>query len=124
MLAFQGWRQWVRVLICEDNSMIALMLEGLLEDWGHEPLGPAESFAKAMQAVQAQAPDLALVDLDLTDGRTGLRIIDTLADRGIPGIIVSGHAEHLGPDHRAVGLVRKPINETQLRRLGDSCQPS
>ncbi len=111
--AFQ--RGSVRIFICEDNAMIALMLEDLIEDFGHEPCGIADSFDTGLDGCRAAGADLALVDLDLLDGPTGLKLVEALAEEGVPSIIVSGQVDLIRQAHRAASVVRKPVVDTELR---------
>ena len=62
-----------RVLIVEDELLIALDLQDTLEDDGHEVVGIARDMATALS--HAQDASVALVDLNLTDGRTLLPIM-------------------------------------------------
>ena len=58
----------VRVLIIEDNALIALDLETQMEDLGCDVVGVAVTAAQAIDTARRTLPDLALVDLQLADG--------------------------------------------------------
>ena len=95
--------------------MIALMLEDLVEDFGHEPCGIADSFETGLKGCLSAEADLALVDLDLVDGPTGLQLVEALAERRVPSIIVSGQVDLIRQAHRAASVVRKPVVDDELR---------
>ena len=64
----------MRVLIVEDEALVALELEELLLDEGFEVVGSAANAAQAIDLGRRHRPDLALLDLNLADGLTGPRI--------------------------------------------------
>ena len=61
----------VRVLIIEDNALIALDLETQMEDLGCDVVGVAVTAGQAIDTARRTLPDLALVDLQLADGSRG-----------------------------------------------------
>lgn len=104
----------MRVFICEDNPIIAMMLEDLVADLGHTVVGMADAAGPALRACLEAGAELALVDLDLADGATGLDLVGRLAGHGVPSIIVSGQTGSVPHGHRAAALVPKPIDEKAL----------
>jgi DNA-binding response OmpR family regulator len=100
----------MRILLVEDDALTAMVLEVTLRDAGHEVLGPAASVRAALDLVAHQRPQLALVDIDLGAGGSGLDLARELKDPWkVPVLFVSGlileakaHAD-LG-----VGCMRKP----------------
>lgn len=101
----------MKIFICEDNALVAMMLEDLIADLGHEPVGIADTSRRALEGIDLSGAELALVDLDLADGPTGLGLVADLRRRGVPAIIVSGQTATVPLDHGAVALVPKPIDE-------------
>lgn len=105
----------VRILICEDNALIAMMLESLVEDLGHLCVGRAIDKPGALALAAEAAPDAALVDIDLADGMTGCEVVESLAARGVASVIVSGRDEALPSSARfAAARLSKPVNEALL----------
>jgi CheY-like chemotaxis protein len=104
----------MNILICEDNPIIAMDLGGMLEDMGHQICGTADTSVKAVQQCGRTKPDLVMVDLNLADGRTGLELVNTLADLCIPSVIVSGETHTLPETTWAKAVVSKPFDETLL----------
>lgn len=100
-----------RVLICEDEPLIALDLEQMVYDVGHEPLGPVRNFADALEAADSARPAVAIIDLNLADGATGANLARLLHERGIRIVVLSGMTDVIpalaGIPHV---FIQKPIN--------------
>ena len=77
-----------RILIVEDEMLVAIELEGLLEDLGHDPVGIVPDL-QAAELYFDEALDLALVDLNLRDGLTGPEIGKRLGERGVTVVFVT-----------------------------------
>jgi two-component system, response regulator PdtaR len=105
----------MRVMICEDNALIAMDLREMVEEAGHEALGTATTSDICFERAYALQADLVLVDLNLADGRTGPALIKRLAGEGIPSIVVSGELDYLPEDHGALALLEKPVSYVSLR---------
>jgi chemotaxis response regulator CheB len=87
-----------RVLIVEDESLIAMMLEDWIVELGHTPVGPAASVDKALHLVETMKPDVAIVDYNL--GRdTADNVSELLTARKVPYALASGDRV-LGTDKR------------------------
>ena len=78
-----------RVLICEDEPLIAVDLEQMVYDAGHDPVGPARSFGEALELAETWKPAAAIIDLNLADGVTGANVARTLAEQGTRIIVLS-----------------------------------
>jgi two-component system, response regulator PdtaR len=108
-----------RILIVEDEMLVALELEGILADLGHEPLGIVPDLETAERFFD-QPIDLALVDLNLRDGLTGPQIGARLGENGTtvlfitanPGLLQRGIAG-------AIGVITKPTDERTVQSAVD-----
>ncbi len=80
----------LRVLVCEDDPVLALELEACIAECGAVTCGSAPSHDEAHRLAALTQPDLAIVDLHLGDGRSGPRIAADFAERGIKVVVVSG----------------------------------
>lgn len=99
----------ILVLIVEDEALLAMMLEASLTDAGYRVLGPVSSEKQAMQLAETTRPDLALVDIRLRDGGSGIAVARHLRERGIPSLFVSGQGEEARANREsAVGYLGKP----------------
>jgi two-component system, response regulator PdtaR len=81
----------MRVLIAEDDPVIALGLAERLRSLGHEPIGPACDGAQAIELAKASSPDLYLFDIEMPNV-DGLEAATQLADAGLrrPVVVVTG----------------------------------
>jgi DNA-binding response OmpR family regulator len=81
-----------RVLVAEDQLLIAQLIDQFLSSLGCEMIGPARTTAEALAAIRAHELDGALLDLHF-DGETCEPAARELARRGIPFIVISGAAK-------------------------------
>lgn len=81
----------MRILIAEDDPVIAIGLTTRLKALGHEPLGPAADGQHAVELARADPPDLYLFDVDMPR-LDGLAAARTLADEGLrrPIVVITG----------------------------------
>ncbi|MGV2980578.1 response regulator [Camelimonas sp. ID_303_24] len=101
----------MRVLIIEDEALLALEYELLLEELGCDPVGVAGDSVSALAMARELAPDLAVVDVNLQDGMTGADLgVAIAADPGVPVLFVTSEANHvdLGAE-RVLGALPKPF---------------
>lgn len=104
----------MRILILEDDPLIAMDLQCIVEDCGHEVVGPCENLATARAEVEASL-DFALLDIDLPDGKS-FEVASRLEERAIPFAFVS--ASRLGdlPVHlRHARFIAKPYGSAAIR---------
>ncbi|MBD0274481.1 MAG: response regulator [Acetobacteraceae bacterium] len=106
-----------RVLVVEDEGLVALEIETFLTGGGHEVVGTAADRAGALALVRGARPDLALVDRCLSGGDSGLELAADLSALGVSVLFVTGNCpeeEDGGAVARAVGCLHKPFDEGQL----------
>jgi CheY-like chemotaxis protein len=104
-----------RILVVEDERLIALYNQDLLEEWGCTVIGPTESVTAALALLEADLPDAAVLDFDL-DGETSEPVAEALSRANRPFIVTTGYEpHHLGPYARRGQLLDKPIDEEALR---------
>lgn len=107
----------MRILVLEDESLIALMLAMELENAGHRVIGPASTSAASLRLAEGERPDLALLDINLGEhDRDGTDVAMALLQRyNIRSLFVSGDVDM----QRAMraqpwGLLRKPYDPRSL----------
>jgi CheY-like chemotaxis protein len=107
-----------RILIAEDESLIALELEETLQGLGYEVVGPVSRVEDVLRRAEAQAFDGALLDVNLRSQQI-FAILPDLVRRGIPIIITSGYddATLFPEEFRALPRIAKPFDERVLRQL-------
>ncbi len=106
-----------RILIVEDEAMLALQLKALLESRGHSVVGPAASLKQALKIVREQEIDAALLDIRLTDGDS-IPAAEVLLNRNIPFAFTTG----LGPEAlpaplRSLPRLAKPYRDEDVHSL-------
>jgi CheY-like chemotaxis protein len=110
----------LRILIVEDEILIALELESLLQDAGHEVLGIAASADEAVSMGRDLGPDLAFVDIHLADGPTGIEVARQLARHGVMVLFMTANAKRIPDDFaQAHGVIAKPYTERGVRQALD-----
>ncbi|MGV8930214.1 MAG: response regulator [Brevundimonas sp.] len=105
-----------RVLVVEDESLVAMLLETILEDMGCAPVGPASSVEDGLAIVADPEPlDAALLDVNVA-GRQVFPVAEALKARGVPFIFSTGYGEGGLPDEwRGHPTVQKPFTEAAIR---------
>jgi len=100
----------VKILIVEDQAMIAFLLEDVVLGMGHEVIGPATSGRQALALAQQGGFDGALVDYNLEAGSTSYEAAVVLIEAGIPFVFLSGCGETNDcPELQNVPLITKPF---------------
>jgi DNA-binding response OmpR family regulator len=104
-----------RVLLVEDEAMIALHITQTLGDAGYVAVGPAGFLASALQLAENETLDCAVLDVSL-DGVQVWPVADVLQRRGIPFVLLSGFGGGVEvPDaHRRAPRLGKPFREAAL----------
>jgi two-component system, response regulator PdtaR len=107
----------LRILIVEDEILIALELESLLQDLGHDVVGMAASSRDALSLGQELKPDLAFVDIHLADGPTGVDVARHLAARHqVTVLFMTANTKRIPEDFAgAWGVIAKPYTERGVR---------
>ena len=113
----------VRILIVEDDCLVAGYLEELLGMAGCVVVGPASRVHEALTLIEGERLEAALLDLNLRGERT-TAVAEALAARRVPFLILTGYgAEHV-PDEKALQQaprLGKPFRSRQLlRALADT----
>lgn len=106
----------LRVLIVEDQFLIAKQVEVILQGAGYAVAGTANNRADALRLAAATGPGLALVDLSLADGVTGMEIGRWIADHtGAAVVFTTANMRRLPADLcGAVGVLEKPFTKFEL----------
>jgi two-component system, response regulator PdtaR len=103
----------MNVLIAEDEFLLGLLLSEFLLEAGHAVLGPAITATEALGLAHATPPDLALVDIELRDGQSGIALAESLGRAGVPSIFVSAQGDLARANRRhAIGYIAKPYSPT------------
>lgn len=104
-----------RVLVVEDELLIALTLADTVTDAGYTLEGPFADKRKAFMAICQRLPDCAILDVHVADGDV-FPLADALAEAGVPIIFHSGHATPAEMKLRYPGAAacQKPCRQSDL----------
>ena len=111
-----------RILICEDNSLIAMGWASLLSMSGYTVLGPADTGEKALELAYQDLPDLAVLDIGLRGAIDGISVASELAPLGVTIIFVTADYQRAGSEGRefAREILIKPVSADTLLNLVSS----
>ncbi len=103
-----------RVLVVEDEALVAMLVEDALLDAGASVIGPAATVAEALALLERETPEAAVLDLNLA-GETSTPVADALAARGVPFVVATGYgADGLPAGHAEVPVLAKPYDPDDL----------
>lgn len=105
-----------RILVVEDESLVAMLLETILEDMGCTPVGAIATVDEALTVVAADAAlDAALLDVNVA-GQEVFPVAEALRARGVPFVFSTGYGEGgLPPAWRGQATIQKPFTESAIR---------
>lgn len=99
-----------RILLVEDEPLIAMMLEDFLEILGKSVAGSADNVAQALERIAEGGIDAAILDVNLRGGETSWPIADALAAAGVPFVLATGGSgDTIAPEHRDRPVLPKPF---------------
>ncbi len=105
-----------RILLVEDQFLLALHMGEDLKLEGYHLVGPAHSVDMALDLIGSTPVDAALLDVNL-GARTSYPVADALAERHIPFAFLSGYSrEDLDPRYHRQVLLNKPVLPDELHR--------
>jgi len=103
-----------RVLIVEDETLIALMIEDALKDEGYEIVGPTGKLETALRLADEGTPDIAVLDVSIRGGKV-YPVAERLLARGVPFVLASGYGDWALPENlRDQPRLTKPFTVQQL----------
>jgi two-component system, response regulator PdtaR len=107
----------MRILIVEDDRLLAAGLAMMVENAGHEVVGHAATVRAAMDLARAQSPDLTLMDIDLGLGGSGIAAARGMKKHhGLVSLFVSEHPERARQaSDAALGVLVKPYGQDAVR---------
>jgi DNA-binding response OmpR family regulator len=107
-----------KILIVEDDALIAMELEERLQDMGYDVVGPAATVEEARTAVASTRPDAALLDSNL-GGVSSTELATGLAADGVPVAFCTGYdtIKNLPPQLQTAPILTKPIGDADLLKV-------
>lgn len=105
-----------KVMVCEDEFVVALDMQLMIEEFGFIVQGPYPSLKSAYEGLEKDPPDVALLDVSLKDGLV-YPLADRLRDMGVPLVFHSGHVNDDEISERYPGAIccHKPVDTGSLK---------
>jgi CheY-like chemotaxis protein len=104
----------LQILVVEDESMVAMMIEDMLEDLGHKVIATSGRMPDASKLVSVASADLAILDVNL-NGEETYPLADSLAARAIPFIFATGYGSSgIKAEWSGVPVLQKPFQSREL----------
>jgi DNA-binding NtrC family response regulator len=101
------------ILIVEDEMVLAMMLEDYLIEIGARVVGPATTVKRAMELIEMEAIDVAMLDVNLR-GERSEQVGQALKERGIPYVYATGYGTADDVKHFDAPTVRKPYRLLEI----------
>jgi DNA-binding response OmpR family regulator len=106
--------QRLRILVVEDEMLVAMNIEDMLLELGHEVAGLAGRLGPAMALASESRFDAAMLDVNL-DGEPSFPVADLLAERGIPFLFATGYGRQgIVERFRDCAILQKPFRTAEL----------
>ncbi|MEA2819300.1 MAG: hypothetical protein QOJ86_1304 [Bradyrhizobium sp.] len=105
------------VLIIEDETFVAMDLQSLMKNLGHNVIGVARTYSEAMELAKNQKPGLILADIQLADGSSGLDAVNELLRTfEVPVVFITAYPERLltGERPEPAFLISKPFQPAMI----------
>ena len=110
-----------RILIVEDEPLVAFDNEHLLTDAGYEVVATVDSLAAARAVIEAQPLDLVLTDIRLNGDGDGTGVARIAGARGVPVLFVTAHSNEEARE-LGLGCLAKPYSEKVLKGALDALE--
>ena len=108
-----------RVMVIEDEAIIAMDLQSIVTEMGHTVTGVARTRDEAVALGKAERPDLIFADIQLADNSSGIDAVNDLLDAlgDVPVIFITAYPERLltGEKAEPAFLITKPYSEEKVR---------
>jgi len=103
-----------KVLVVEDEMMIAMLIEDMLDEFGCKLVGPATNVPRALELIGKETVDVAVLDLNL-DGKDTYAIADALRHNNVPFIFATGYGSTgMRPEYGDRPVLQKPFQAKDL----------
>ena len=103
-----------KVLVVEDEMIIAMLIEDMLDEFGCKLVGPATNVPRALELIGKESIDVAVLDLNL-DGKDTYAIADALQRKSVPFIFATGYGSTgLRQEYGNRPVLQKPFQARDL----------
>lgn len=104
-----------RILLVEDEMLVAMSIEDALTDAGHEVVGPASTVESALELLTNEPRvDAIILDMNL-NGKSGMPVADASSEKSIPFVVLSGYGTSaMNGAHADAPVLSKPFDSVHL----------
>lgn len=102
-----------RVLVVEDEAVVAMMVEDLLLGQGCQVVGPAATVEEALALIEAFAIDLGVLDVNL-NGERSTRVAAAMRARSIPVVLATGYGAPPDAEFAGLAVIQKPYRDEDM----------
>lgn len=106
----------LRILVVEDNYMVAQLISEILEDWGCVVIGPFPNAQSGTRAIETDRLDGAVLDANLGDGKTSAPVAAALVAASVPFLVATGYGALALAEEvlDRAPRITKPINNAEF----------
>ncbi len=104
----------MKILVVEDEAIVAMEIEQILSCAGYDVVGLADHQREAVAIATATRPDMALIDVRLADGESGLDVAAALQQLGVPAMFLTGTCPRADGTGLALACLHKPFSSRSL----------
>ncbi len=106
-----------RILVVEDEPLVAMMVGRLVTSLGYDVVGPCPNLATALAAINGEPFAGALLDINL-DGELVYSVAEVLSERQIPFLFMTGYAsERIERRFSGIPVLQKPLDASSLKQI-------
>jgi len=106
-----------RILVVEDEFLVALHIEDTFRRLGYEIIGPVGDLPNAMRLAETETLSAAILDVHLQHGERVFPVIEILRRRRVPLVLTTAYRDtEIDPAYAREKLLRKPFDQTDLER--------
>lgn len=109
------WLKGKRILVVEDEALIAVMVEDMLAEMGSHVVGPAGTIEAALDLVRQEVLDAAVLDVNVRGERID-PVAEALLARGVPVLFATGYGEVRLASGAPTTVIDKPYTQEKLAR--------
>lgn len=109
------WLKGKRILVVEDEALIAVMVEDMLTEMGCSVVGPAATIESALALARSEELDGAVLDVNVRGERID-PVADALMARGVPMLFATGYGEVKLASGATATVIDKPYTQEKLAR--------
>jgi DNA-binding response OmpR family regulator len=110
-----AWLKGKRILVVEDEALIAVMVEDMLTSMGSEVVGPVGTIEAALDMAREEGLDAAVLDVNVRGERID-PVAELLMERGVPVLFATGYGEVRLRNGAAATVIDKPYTQEKLAR--------